>query len=292
MYMPGLRALTDSIEGPRRARIAAFYTSSYTIGAALSFLVGRTGILWGWRAAFSVAAFAGFAGLMVAWAMLPIPLHRSSARGVVVFPVRAVLQNRDAVLLVVAYAATIWGAVGLGQWIVLFLGFCAGDTMHADWVILAIAAASSGLGLPAGLLGNELAIRFGLRQIATLIFLASAIVIGFFGFAATLPFYLAAMTALIASFITKGNFSNLTSGLLAVATPQHVGATMALYSCIGFGASFLGTVLFGIALDGFGGAMRLAAWIVSFSTCGLACLAGAAATAGLSRTRQRRLESC
>jgi len=48
MYMPGLRALTDGIDGRRRARIAALYTSSFTIGVALSFLLGRAGIAWGW----------------------------------------------------------------------------------------------------------------------------------------------------------------------------------------------------------------------------------------------------
>src|SRR5262249_46883936 len=35
MYMPGLRALTHGIEGAIRARIAAWYTSSFTIGASL-----------------------------------------------------------------------------------------------------------------------------------------------------------------------------------------------------------------------------------------------------------------
>ena len=38
MYMPGLRALTHGVEGATRARIAAWYTSSFTIGASLSFL--------------------------------------------------------------------------------------------------------------------------------------------------------------------------------------------------------------------------------------------------------------
>ena len=33
MYMPGLRALTHGVEGATRARIAAWYTSSFTIGA-------------------------------------------------------------------------------------------------------------------------------------------------------------------------------------------------------------------------------------------------------------------
>ena len=43
MYMPGLQALTHGVEGAMRARIAAWYTSSFTIGASLSFLLGRVG---------------------------------------------------------------------------------------------------------------------------------------------------------------------------------------------------------------------------------------------------------
>ena len=46
MYMPGLRALTHGVEGAIRARIAAWYTSSFTIGASLSFLFGRVGTCW------------------------------------------------------------------------------------------------------------------------------------------------------------------------------------------------------------------------------------------------------
>ena len=57
-----------------------------------------------------------------------------------------------------------------------------------------------------------------------------------------------------------------------------------MYSCIGFGAAFLGALLFGVTLDQFGGISQLAAWIVSFGTCGLACLAGAAATMFLPAT--------
>ena len=49
MYMPGLQALTAGVDGTIRARIAAWYTSSFTIGASLSFLLGRIGTLWGWR---------------------------------------------------------------------------------------------------------------------------------------------------------------------------------------------------------------------------------------------------
>ena len=61
--------------------------------------------------------------------------------------------------------------------------------------------------------------------------------------------------------------------MLAVAAPRYRGPTIGLYSCIGFGAGFLGTLLFGVTLDQFGGTSQLAAWALSFGTCGLACLA-------------------
>src|SRR5262249_18220657 len=89
-------------------------------------------------------------------------------------------------------------------------------------------------------------------------------------------------------FHRAGQLSNLTSGVLAVASRHYLGATIGLYSCIGFGASFLGTLLFGVTLDLFGGTSQLAAWTVRFGTCGLACLAGAAATIFLPRNIWQR----
>jgi|HubBroStandDraft_4_1064222.scaffolds.fasta_scaffold16544_2 predicted MFS family arabinose efflux permease len=289
MYMPGLRALTDGIEGPRRARVAALYTSSFTIGTVLSFAMGYVGIAWGWRAAFRVAAIAGFAGLVIAWAMMPqSPVNRAREKSF--FPLRAVLKNRDAVVLTVAYTATIWGAVGLRQWVVVFLGFCAGEPTRTDWTMLSVPALINLLGVPAGLWGNELAIRFGLRLTAILVFIASAIIVGFFGFAALLPSLVTVLAALTVGFIVQGNFSNLSSGLLAVVVPHYAGATMALFSCIGFGGGFFGAVLFGFMLESFGGASQLGAWVAGFGTSGAACLIGAAATALLSREVAQRAE--
>jgi hypothetical protein len=47
MYMPSLQALTQGIEGTKRARFAAWYTSSSRSGASLSLLFGRVGTLLG-----------------------------------------------------------------------------------------------------------------------------------------------------------------------------------------------------------------------------------------------------
>jgi len=286
MYMPGLRALTHGLEGATRARIAAWYTSSFTIGASLSFLFGRVGTLLGWRSAFVVAGILGGASVLIAWAALPRGDSGGEKEPQPLLDFRPVLPNRDVFALTVGYAAAIWGCVGLRQWIVVFLTFRAGD-QAADpaqaWIILVIGAVISFLGVPAGLIGNELSIRYGLRTIATLVFVLSAVAGGLFGFTAMLPYMAALALSVVAGFIVQGNFSNLTSGVLAVAAPRYLGATIGLYSCIGFGASFLGTLLFGVTLDQFGGTSQLAAWAVSFGTCGLACLAGAGAMIFLPR---------
>ena len=286
MYMPGLHALTHGVEGTMRARIAAWYTSSFTIGASLSFLLGRVGTLLGWRSAFVLAGVLSTVGVVIAWAALPPANPEISKEPRPVLDIRPVLGNRDALVLIFGYAAAIWGSVGLRQWIVVFLAFCAADQAGVSaqaWIILTVGALISFLGVPAGLLGNELSIRYGLRNVATLVFLLSAVASGLFGFTAMLPYIAVIWLAIVIGFAVQGNFANLTSGVLAVAAPRHRGATIGLYSCVGFGGGFLGTLLFGVTLDQFGGTSQIAAWTLSFGTCGLACLAGAAATIFLSR---------
>jgi predicted MFS family arabinose efflux permease len=291
MYMPGLQALTAGIDGTMRSRIAAWYTSSFTIGASLSFLLGRTGTLWGWRGAFVFAGILSTVGVVIAWAALPRTDPGIAKEPRPVLDIRPVLGNRDALVLILGYAAAIWGSAGLRQWIVVFLAFCAADQAAVSgqtWIMLAAGALISFLGVPAGLLGNELSIRYGLRNVATIVFLLSAFAGGLFGFAAMLPYIAVVWLAVVIGFTVQGNFANLTSGVLAVAAPRHRGATIGLYSCVGFGGGFLGTLLFGVTLDQFGGTSQLAAWTLSFGTCGLACLAGAAATIFLSRDVRHR----
>jgi predicted MFS family arabinose efflux permease len=190
MYMPGLRALTLGVEEATRARIAGWYTSSFTIGASLSFLFGRVGTLLGWRSAFVIAGMLGAAGVLIAWAALP---HGDSGREEEPHPLldfRSILANRDVLALIIGYAAAIWGCVGLRQWIVVFLTSCAGNQAAVPsqaWIILVVGAVINFLGVPAGLIGNELSIRYGLRTIATLVVL-SAVASGLSGFGAWRPF--------------------------------------------------------------------------------------------------------
>src|SRR5215831_9495067 len=119
IYMPGLRALTHGVEGATRARIAAWYTSSFTIGASLSFLFGRVGTLLGWRSAFVIAGMLGAAGVSIAWAALPRGDFGREEQPQPLLGFRPVLANREVLALTVGYAAAIWGCVGLRQWIIV-----------------------------------------------------------------------------------------------------------------------------------------------------------------------------
>ena len=287
MDMPGLRALTDGMAGATRARAAAWYTSSFTLGSSLSFMLGQAGLMWDWRTAFVVSGGLGIVGLLLAWGSLPRTNSEPPAerpRGVPNF--HRVFANRDVLALTAGYAATIWGTAGLRQWIVVFLTFCAanqgGDATPGGSMLMTGALVGL-LGVPAGLYGNELSLRLGLRTTAMGVFLVSVLANALFGFAAILPYGAVVALALAAGFVVQGNFSNLTSGLLAVAEPSQRGTIVAVYSCIGFAGGFIGTLLFGLTLDRFGGTGRLTAWVVAFGICAVACVIGAIATAFLSR---------
>jgi MFS family permease len=54
-YMPGLKALTDRVAGPRQSRYVSFYTATFGVGTSLSLLLaGWLGRLLSWPSAFSL----------------------------------------------------------------------------------------------------------------------------------------------------------------------------------------------------------------------------------------------
>ena len=65
-------------------------------------------------------------------------------------------------------------------------------------------------------------------RIATLVFLLSAIAGGLFGFTAMLPYIAVLALSVFVGFIVQGNFSNLTSGVLAVSAGLSLSAFFAL----------------------------------------------------------------
>jgi MFS family permease len=275
-YMPGLRALTDRLEGTAQARAIAFYTSSFGIGASASFLfTGLVEEAAGWQAAFGAAALGSvLAGVLALWA-LRAPAARAAPSATRPLDIRPVLSNRAVMACVIAYAAHNFELFGFRAWIVAFLAFSTALTGSGGMGSAAalIAAGITIVSLPGSIIGNEVALRRGRRRTIIQVMSLSALVACFIGFTASLPFALVIALTLVYGVLVSADSSALTSSLVASADTALRGLTMAVYSCVGFIGAFLGPLAFGIALD-WGGDDRIIGWGVGFATMGIGVAIG------------------
>jgi len=279
-YMTGLKALTDHLPERLRSRGVAFYTSSFSIGSALSFLLAGEVAAWlDWRWAFGLAAL----GPLIAFAVMlflvpPAAPHHLVQAGAALLDFRPVIRNRRAFAYVLAYSAHNWELFALRSWVVTFLVFSQGlqpeGGLGSTWSATALAAVLNLLGLPSSVLCNEAAQKVGRRPIAVSVMSASAAVAFCLGFLAPLPFALVLAVVLVYGVTVTGDSATLTSGAVANAAPGQRGATMAVHSFVGFGGAFVGPLVFGAVLDLAGGGESLIAWGLAFASSGLAVATG------------------
>jgi MFS family permease len=289
-YMPGLKALSDHIGAEYQSRAVAFYTSSFGIGAALSFpLASLLAEGPGWRWAFAgPGAAAVLAGVLVLLLVPRSAPHHLHAPDTALLDFRPVLRNRSALAYTLCYTVHNWELFGFRSWIVAFLVFAGasggasgGDSGGGPALLLdptMIAAAVIILGMPASILGNELSMRFGRRRTVALIMTASALLCFTIGFTAALPYLVVVLFCVLQGFTVSGESASVTAGALGSAAPGYRGATMAMHSTLGFTGSFFGPLVFGFVLDLAGGESVLA-WGLAFAHMGLVMLAGPLALA-------------
>ncbi|RMF87422.1 MAG: MFS transporter, partial [Nitrospinota bacterium] len=181
-YMPGLKALTDHIEGAAQSRAVSFYTASFGVGTSLSFyLSGKIAAWQGWRMAFGIAALGPPLAIGLAWLVLPAQqLVTASSARVLWRDFYKVFRNRWAMGYTLAYACHNFELFGFRSWIVAFLTFSlqfqAGDAPPLSPPTLA--AIVMLLSLPSSVIGNEMAVRFGRRRVVVIVMLTSALLAG------------------------------------------------------------------------------------------------------------------
>jgi MFS family permease len=288
-YMPGLRALTDNVEGIRgQSRAVAFYTAFFGLGSSLSILLsGSIADALGWRWAFALTA-AGpvLAGLMVMRGLPPRSPARSHAQHVLDF--RPVLASREVRPYIFGYAVHCWELFGSRSWLVAFVVFAQGlqaaeGVAAPAWSAVTIAAVANLFGPPASIYGNELAMRHGRERLIWKAMLASGILTCALGFVSFLPLFALAGLIMLHMCLVMGDSSALTAGVVTRASERIRGATMAVHSMLGFGAGFVAPLVFGVVLDLAGGKENPRGWGLAFTTLG----AGAILMAGFIRSRAR-----
>lgn len=125
------------------------------------------------------------------------------------------------------------------------------------------------LGPVGSLTGNELAIRFGRQRVIFTAMGLSGLMACGIGWLAGLPLAVVFVVMCVHYCLMLGDSAALTSGVVAAAPPELRGATMAVYSFIGFTAAFLAPLVFGVVLDLAGGNQDRAAWGLAFASIGI-----------------------
>jgi MFS family permease len=294
-YMPGLKALTDRVTGPRQSRYIAFYTSTFGIGTSLSLLLaGWLGRWMSWNSAFGLLAAGPLAAaLLVFFGLAPLAPHRLTGGRASLLGSFSVLHDRSVLGYVLRYAAHCWELFGLRSWMVAFIlfGYGLARSGHPALSATEAAAAINFLGIPVSILGNEAAGRLGRGRYIPVVMMASGILAWLAGFAAGWNGWLMLFLLAVYFVAVMSDSAALTAGLVA-ATPLHQrGAAMAVYSFGGFGAGFLAPLVFGAVLDVSGGKADPAAWGLAFGSLGIGCLAAsiAARLKGSARKAELRI---
>lgn len=273
-YMPGLKALTDHLEGPAQSRATAFYTASFGIGSTISILVaGKIGATLDWHWAFWFGAIGPvLAGLLVIFAMPMGRMRPAAQHSTALLDFRPVLKNRQTLPYIIGYAVHNYELFGQRSWMVAFLVFCAAlQPEHAPMALSAatLAAMINVLGPVFSVSGNELALRFGRQRIIFLFMTLSGATACLIGYTAAWPWYIVVLLMMVHYSTMLGDSAALTSGAVASTPPEMRGSMMAVYSFLGFSAAFLAPLIFGMTLDLAGGNQSVTAWGLAFASIGI-----------------------
>lgn len=274
-YMPGLKTLTDQLDGAAQSRATAFYTASFGLGSSVSILVcGKLGASLGWEAAF----WFGAAGPVLAAAVVNLGMPRGHVHADAgserppLLNFKPVLKNPVTRAYIIGYALHNYELFGQRSWMVAFLVFTA-SLQPADAPMLASAATLAAiinlLGPVMSVSGNELAIRFGRSRIIFTFMCASGLTACFLGFTAPLPWIVVFALMCMHYGLMLGDSAALTAGAVAAAPAGQRGAMMAVYSLMGFSGAFLAPLVFGAVLDLAGGNQRVIAWGLAFASIGI-----------------------
>lgn len=274
-YMPGLKILSDRIKTGELSRHIAFYTAFFGIGTGFSYLCSG----WildglGWRYVFGIIALGPFTALLIVLIFIPALTHEKW-RGPIrirlrdIFPVdkwRLVLQDKTASGFIFGYTVHSIELFASRSWIVAFFGFCAivtGDPFLLTATTLA--GVINFFGVPASIIGNEIALRIGRQKWIFVVMLTSAA----FGVALASStghsWWLIIALAVGHTIFIMADSATLTAGLVVSAQEDIKGAAMGLHSLMGFGGGLLGPAIFGFVLDLTGSRTSQTSWVWAYA---------------------------
>ena len=274
-YMPGLKTLTDHLEGRAQARATAFYAACFGVGSSISiFVCGYVGRDFGWPFAFLFGAVGPLIAAVMVNLLMPKGRSRAThAASPALLDFRPVLANRTTRYYILGYALHNYELFGQRAWMVAFLAFSATlQPAGAAAAVLSAATLAAIINLCGPLMsvsGNELALRYGRTRIIFIFMTASGLVACGLGYTAGLPSAVVFTLMCVHYGLMLGDSAALTAGAIGAAPPDQRGAILAVYSFIGFSAALIAPLVFGAVLDLAGGNRSTTAWGLAFASIGI-----------------------
>ncbi len=257
-YMPGLKALSDLVEGPQQSRAVAAHAASIGVSSALSFFIaGTVADVFGWRAAMAVGGGGAIAAFLLMATLFPRSSFSGQIRGLgKLLDFRPIFRNRSAVAYSIGYGVHTFEMSALRNWVVAFLTFVAsyqGTKGVVELLSPAAVATLMGLvGVLASVSGNEMARRIGRQRWIILVMGAGMVVSAVIGFSSAISYQIAVGLVLVYGALIWADSASLTAGAAGSAAAGQRGATLAVHSTLGYTGGFIGPLSIGIMLDIFG----------------------------------------
>jgi MFS family permease len=289
VYMPGLKALTDTLPKQTESRAVTYYTAVFALGTAASFLAGgEVAAAFGWRWAFGVAGLGSVAGAAIATLALrrqlpgPTPSPDGAASGFV-----QVFRNRRAMGYIVAFFGYAWEVFAFRVWIVVFLAYIQARAADTTGLLSPthLATIIALCGVVANMVFGEAANVIGRRRVLIGLCLVSMMCGLLTGYAVGAAY--GVIIALCVAFGTSASARNAPTmgGTVAAADPMLRGTTMGVHASIGYAGGVVGPIVAGVALDLAGGMDSPHAWLAAFAAIAVGPVISIVALTWLARGR-------
>jgi len=277
IYMPGLRALTDSLPSAQRNRGIVYYTSCFALGSGFSiFAAGQIADALNWRWAFGLASMGSFLALVIVAIVLKPRARSADARpeNAPAQPAlsqaaayRQVWRNKKALAYILAMYGVGWEVFAFRSWIVTYLTERQASDLAVQtfWLSPAdIAFVTAIMGIPAAVWIGEWAARMSREKLLLSVAGLSLIVDILLAWSVSWPFETLLFFACVFSLTSFGRSSATTAGMMAAAEERVRGATMAAYSFVAFLAGITSPLALGLVLDGSVLALGHTSWTIGF----------------------------
>jgi len=252
-YMPGLRVIGEALPQEQMARATSFYTSSFSLGAAVSYLAtAQLMRLVEWHGVYVAAAIgSGLAATIVFFAAPASEPHAPDRPWLAVIDPRPVFKNHSAIAYSICYGLHALELFTVRSWLVAFLAALALRQSIAIGIVTPaiIAALFTLTGMGASIIGNEVALRRGRVRTIGITMVSSGLMAFTVAAASLYSYWLAAGLAVLHGCFIMFDSAALTAGAFGSALPAQRGVTMAVHSVIGFGGSMFGPLIFGGIVD-------------------------------------------